>query len=98
MATPNKPLTVIVARIVNTCPAAPSQWEGVTSDNRRVYIRYRHGSLRIGIGQTQDDAVADNTAYTAHLGDEYGMTYAELRTVAPTWLQLPDEEDLDLFW
>jgi len=98
MATPNKPLTVIVTRIVNTCPAAPSQWEGVTSDNRRVYIRYRHGSLRIGIGRTQDAAVADTTTYTANLGDGYGMDYAELRTVAPEWLQLPEEEDLDLFW
>ncbi len=98
MATPNKPLTVIVSRIVNISLAAPSQWEGVTSDNRRVYIRYRHGSLRIGIGQTQDEAVTDGTTYTAQLGDGYGMTYAELRSVAPEWLQLPEEEDLDLLW
>ncbi len=94
MATPNKPLTVIVTRIVNTCPSCPSQWKGVTSDGHHVYIRYRHGSLRIGIGQTQDEAVGDTTTYTANLGDGYGMTYAELRTVAPTWLQLPEEEDV----
>jgi len=94
MATPNKPLTVIVTRIVNTCPAAPSQWEGVTSDNRRVYIRYRHGGLRIGIGRTQDEAVADTTTYTANLGDGYGMDYDELCQLAPDWLQLPEEEDV----
>ncbi len=94
MATANKPLTIIVTRIVNTCTACPSQWEGVTSDNRRVYIRYRHGGLRIGIGHTQNEAVADDTTYTAHLGDEYGMDYDELRQLAPDWLQLPDEEDL----
>ncbi len=98
MVTPDKPLTIIVTRIVNTCLAAPSQWEGVTSDNRRIYVHYRHGSLRIGIGHTQDEAVADATTYTAHLGEGYGMTYNELRTVAPEWLQLPEEEDLDLFW
>jgi len=94
MATPNKPLTVIVTRLVNTCPAAPSQWEGVTSDNRCIYIRYRHGSLRIGIGHTQDEAVADDTTYTANLGHGYGMDYAELCSVAPEWLQLPEEEDV----
>ena len=42
--------------------------------------------------------MADNTTYTAHLGDEYGMDYGELRSVAPAWLQLPEEEDLDLYW
>ncbi len=94
MATANKPLTIIVTRIVNTCPAAPSQWEGVTSDDRRVYIRYRHRGLRIGIGHTHDEAVADGTTYTDHLGDAYGMTYDELRIVAPEWLQLPEQEDV----
>jgi len=94
MATPNKPLTVIVTRIVNINLAVPSQWEGVTSDDRYVYIRYRQGALRIGIGNTQDEAATDSTTYTAHLGDEYGMTYAELRNVAPEWLQLPEEEDV----
>ena len=94
MATANKPLTVIVTRIVNINLAAPSQWEGVTSDDRYVYIRYRQGVLRIGIGNTQDEAATDDTTYTAHLGDEYGMTYNELRTLAPEWLQLPEEDDV----
>ncbi len=74
---------MLSTRIVNTSTAAPSRCEGLTSDNRRVYIRYRHGSLRIGIGQTQDEAVADDTTYTAHIGDGYSIDYAELRTVAP---------------
>lgn len=92
MATPITP--VIITRIVNTCPACPSQWEGITDDGRCIYIRYRHDSLRIGIGRTQDEAVADDTTYTAHIGDGYGMDYDELRSVAPEWLQLPDEEDV----
>jgi hypothetical protein len=40
-----------------TCCACPSQWEGETDDGREIYIRYRHGSLSWGIGDTLDAAV-----------------------------------------
>lgn len=94
MATLNTPLIVIVTRIVVTGLSEPSHWEGLTSDDRHIDICYEHGSLRIGIGKTLAEAVADRTTYTAHLGDGYGMTYDELCNVAPAWLQLPEQEDI----
>lgn len=45
-----------------TCEAYPSQWEGQLQDGRFVYIRYRYGVLRMGIGVTEDEA-ADNTTF-----------------------------------
>jgi hypothetical protein len=43
-----------------TCIACPSQWEGVCSDGRRIYIRYRWGSLTYGFGDTIEAAVDDS--------------------------------------
>lgn len=40
-----------------TCFACPSQWEGELDDGRRLYVRYRHSWLNVGVGETADDAV-----------------------------------------
>jgi len=51
-----------------TCPACPAQWEGELSDGTFVYIRYRHGVLTVGFGETHDDAV-DDRRFEWELGD-----------------------------
>jgi hypothetical protein len=45
-----------VKQFVQTCWAAPSQWEGQLKDGRALYIRVRHGHLRVRIsdGPTTD--------------------------------------------
>jgi hypothetical protein len=48
---------LVVIRITKTCQAAPTQWEGILSDGRVFYVRYRHGRLSLGIGIDLDDAV-----------------------------------------
>ena len=40
-----------------TCDAFPAQWEGRTDDGRCVYVRYRSGWLRIGLGDTHAAAI-----------------------------------------
>jgi hypothetical protein len=37
-----------------TCDACPAQWEGITEDNRKIYIRYRWGCLSVSIGMPDD--------------------------------------------
>jgi len=44
-----------VTRVVMTCFAAPFQLEGITDDGRPVYVRARHGELRVSIGPTGGD-------------------------------------------
>lgn len=47
--------SLVVTKIVQTCPASPSQWEGTTEDGRPLYIRYRFGFLSISVGPVGGD-------------------------------------------
>lgn len=49
-----------IKNLIQTCYAYPSQWEAETEDNRIIYIHYRHGVLRVGIGDTLSNAI-DNS-------------------------------------
>jgi len=76
---------VIVKACEQTCRWVPSQWEGVTTDHRPIYARYRHGylSVRVGrVGRTIDDAIRSGREVVGlAIGDDLDgcMTYAELR-------------------
>jgi len=43
-----------------TCHAAPTQVEG-TYNGKYVYLRERHGFWYFGVGDSQDEAVGDET-------------------------------------
>lgn len=45
-----------------TCEACPSQWEGKLSDGRKVYIRYRWGTLTVHVGETKAMSIEDTVA------------------------------------
>ena len=47
-----------------TCEACPAQWEGQLEDGRYVYVRYRWGVLRVGMGDTKDQAIGDRGSCT----------------------------------
>src|SRR5215471_12196280 len=62
---------IIVREIAQTSFACPSQWEGTTNDGSRIYVRFRHGYLRIDVDGT-----------TVHGSSQRGdgvMSYDELR-------------------
>ncbi len=67
----------IVKSLIRICPAFPSQWEGVTTNNERVYIRYRYGGLRIEI----DDKVVFQDMYELAKHDGF-MSESELIKVS----------------
>lgn len=41
---------ITLAELTETCGGCPSQWEGRTTSNEPVYIRYRWGNLTLCIG------------------------------------------------
>jgi hypothetical protein len=47
--------------LTQTCSACPSQWDGMTTDGRSVYIRYRFGYLSVDI--------SDEEVYGDYYGD-----------------------------
>lgn len=76
-----------VDELLMTCGACPSQWEGVTDEGKRLYIRYRWGYLRIDLD--------DETIYGSQVGDEMDgyMDYKELKSLTKDILDLPEETD-----
>lgn len=39
----------VLTSLTHTCYACPSQWNAVTDDGRKVYIRYRFGQLTVDV-------------------------------------------------
>jgi hypothetical protein len=64
-----------VKSIALTCTACPSQFEGLTEDNRKLYFRYRFGRLTVEIGAKDDmsefAALRGERIYSISIGDEY---------------------------
>ena len=79
-----------VKEITQTCFACPSQWEGKTIGGDEVYIRYRHGDLRVDIN--------DNTVWGDGFGDPLDgfMTYDELKINLKDVLELPEVCENDM--
>lgn len=52
---------------IETCLACPSQWEAVDEHGQFVYIRYRHGILRVDMdGETifeNDEGLGETDGY-----------------------------------
>lgn len=49
----------LVTRLIQTCEACPSQWEGRTATGDHVYIRYRWGTLQVGLADDREAAVRE---------------------------------------
>jgi len=47
---------IIIARVIQTCLACPSQWDAWTPDGQYLYLRYRFG---IGTVETHDSPDVD---------------------------------------
>lgn len=60
-----KAAVIRVVELVKTCNACPAQWDGMTDDGRKVYVRYRWGCLSVRLG-----AVGDHGEWAGVEGDE----------------------------
>lgn len=80
-------MEIKLINLKRTCHACPSQWEGQTNDNRWVYFRFRHGELRIELGQVGVDIDDDNffnsadVIFSISVGGPFDgyMTFEELK-------------------
>lgn len=86
-----------IARIVQTCEACPSQWEGYLTDGRAFYVRFRYGHLRMSVHPTYplaDDADVVVEEYDE--GDRWAgdMPYEQLRDLLrQSGIEAPDLMD-----
>jgi hypothetical protein len=58
-------MRIVVSELVQTCTSCPSQWQGRTNTGGHIYVRFRHGELRIGVGASLDAAIEQAMAMTA---------------------------------
>ncbi len=90
-----------VIKVNRTCTAAPSQWDGWTDDNRKVYIRFRRGWLSINVGDVGDDSefagVGGNLVYNQQIGNEFNsyLSYKELALCTMGFIVWPDKENIE---
>lgn len=86
---------IVVKEIEQTCEVCPSQWEGITDDDRCIYIRYRWGFLSVRIGSPGDKSefagVRGKGILRKQLGDSYEgiLSYKELLKATSELIQLP---------
>lgn len=59
-ALPPARYTALVESDRMTCPACPTQYDGILRDGRCFYFRYRSGRAELGVGRSVADAVADS--------------------------------------
>ena len=93
-----------VEKIVKTCDSYPSQWEGITDDNRQVYVRYRWGCLYILVGKVGDmskfGGVCGEEVMFIDLNEEYHgvMDYAQLKKLSDGIVEFPNLEENRVDW
>lgn len=95
MAPPLTPEPLHCKTLVKTCERWPAQWEGELTDGRQVYVRYRHGWLSIGLGETMDlaeDASDHEPLVAVRLSKDLGeLTLEELRVATANIVEWPRE-------
>jgi hypothetical protein len=77
-----------VNKILNTCSACPSQWEGTTEDNQNIYVRYRWGHLSICFRPSGDEI------FDLDYGDTFDgfMDYPTLKKLTAEIIEFPEHE------
>lgn len=87
---------IIVAKVVQTCGACPSQWEGETADGKYVYARYRSGRMRVDVAPSEAEWTngRDDCVYREDLGDALDgyISYEELKAHTAGVLEWPESD------
>ncbi len=89
-----------ITKMVRTCFAAPSQWDGWDEEGFYYYFRYRGGSLTVEKCSTLgvDDYVGNSASFEFLIQedvptfDDSYLTLAQLKEIVGTRLELPEKE------
>ena len=76
-----------IKEIRKTCIGCPAQWEGITTENKSVYVRYRWGNLSIDIGGK------DFIHKSIGNGLDGCMDYTELKWNTKELIEWPEHEN-----
>lgn len=94
-----------VIKIVNTCSACPSQWEGLTDNNQQIYFRYRWSTLNVELGAIDDMSKFGGVSGSYIFELDYGnsgfdgsMDYETLKSLVSEKINLPNEESRNVDW
>ena len=93
------------AKLIQTCDACPSQWEGYTDKHEPVYIRYRWGYLSVSIGKVNQsiEEIYQNESFGWQIGAGFAgfLSFEELKQKLEGRLNVEeadiDKKDLDKF-
>jgi hypothetical protein len=55
---------IIISKLVKTCDACPSQWDGWTAEGDYYYFRYRFGRLRVSRQPLEESILEKNIGHT----------------------------------
>jgi hypothetical protein len=87
---------IVVTQLTRTCDACPAQWEGLVSDGRHVYVRYRWGYLSVRVSEDVNPtdrfaAVDGPEVFGAELGDEFHgyLSFEELKRATAGEIEWP---------
>ncbi|SHI67343.1 hypothetical protein [Streptomyces sp. 3214.6] len=93
---PDRPL--ILARVVRTCLAVPSQWNAWTVDGQYLYLRYRSGIGTVDAYDTEDSEqwtqFPDGRVAIFDTGETYGGDMALTEFCERAGLQLADNAEV----
>jgi hypothetical protein len=80
-----RPLTIScppeVVNLVQTCHSHPSQWEGWTTNGQRIYVRFRHGRLWIGLAPEYRPHAVAMLFVARYVGDHCDDGYLSYETL-----------------
>lgn len=89
---------ITVKELTQTCEACPAQWEGLTTDDRPIYVRYRHGYLSVRLGEKgATEAYASPEIFGLEIGEplDGAMAYDELKQHTKDVVQWPAYSPLE---
>ena len=80
-----------IVKMVRTCFACPSQWDGWDAEGTYYYFRYRWGELRV------DKEEIFSTVWEGSIGDSFdgSLSYDELKNALGDAFDLPEKDDND---
>lgn len=93
---------LVVLKIVQTCQLCPTQWEGITADDREFYVRLRWDYLTIQVGEPGDhnEFAGVNGQYLVHTEYNELMSYSDLKGFCKEncGIVLPENESEKIDW
>jgi len=92
----NDELPLKLISLNQTCFGCPSQWDAQTSDNRKVYIRYRWGYLSVRLGDIGDTSEFAGVRGKEVIGEDFGneldgiLSFEKLKDICGNRVEWPN--------